>query len=225
MRTPWVAGDVDMICRQRRSGVIGGIAGCPGHCHHISQVPQDTYSYLLGPYLGDGCISEGPRKVFKLRITCCSAYPKLLAECQEAVQEVMPLNKVGCVQREGCVEVFSYSKHWICLFPQHGVGPKHQRPIVLAAWQEAMVEEHPRAFLRGLIHSDGCRVINKVKGTGKMYGYSRYHFSNTSEDIKDLFGWACDAIGVQWRVNNRMMISVARRESVALLDEFIGPKT
>jgi RNase P subunit RPR2 len=45
-----------------------------------------------------------------------------------------------------------------------------------------------------------------------------------SEDIKRIFCDACDALGVQWRVMNRDSISVARRASVARLDEFIGPK-
>jgi hypothetical protein len=35
----------------------------------------------------------------------------------------------------------------------------------------------------------------------------------------------CDLIGVPWRPWGRYHISVARREAVARLDEFIGPKT
>jgi hypothetical protein len=56
------------------------------------------------------------------------------------------------------------------------------------------------------------------------YEYVRYEFSNRSDDIKRIFCEACDALGVQWRVMNRDSISVARRASVASLDEFIGPK-
>ena len=42
--------------------------------------------------------------------------------------------------------------------------------------------------------------------------------------IRALFCWACDLLGIEWRVMNEWNISVARRESVATLDEFIGPK-
>ena len=42
------------------------------------------------------------------------------------------------------------------LFPQHGPGRKHERPIVLAAWQDEVVRAHPGHFLRGLLHSDGA---------------------------------------------------------------------
>jgi hypothetical protein len=50
-------------------------------------------------------------------------------------------------------------------------------------------------------------------------------FVNESADIRELFCRTCDAIGVEWRQMNRNTISVARRDSVARLDEFIGPKS
>jgi hypothetical protein len=42
-------------------------------------------------------------------------------------------NSVGRTAKIGCTEVASYSKHWICLFPQHGPGRKHDRRIELTA--------------------------------------------------------------------------------------------
>ena len=136
-----------------------------------------------------------------------------------AMQEIVP-KKVGYLRRIGCHEVYSDSKHWACMFPQHGPGRKHERPIVLADWQRRIVDRFPAPFVRGLIHSDGCRVLNWVNNTP----YSRYHFTNVSADIRGLFGRACDRLGVEWRPNNRYDLSVARRESVRLLDQFIGPK-
>lgn len=113
----------------------------------------------------------------------------------------------------------------ICLFPQHGAGPKHLRPIELAEWQSELVAEQPEQFLRGLIHSDGCRSLNTVSGAGgKTYSYPRYTFCNASTDIRDLFTTTCDQLGVEWRQMNPRNVSVARRRSVARLDEFIGPK-
>jgi hypothetical protein len=76
----------------------------------------------------------------------------------------------------------------------------------------------------GYIHSDGSRHINRIKHPKRTYEYVRYELSNRSDDIKAIFCEACDALGVQWRVMNRHSISVARRASVARLDEFIGPK-
>lgn len=59
---------------------------------------------------------------------------------------------------------------------------------------------------------------------GKQYAYPRYVFTNASDDIRQMFCDACDAIGVEWRVMNARNISVARRASVAVLDGFVGPK-
>lgn len=182
-------------------------------------LPQGHYTYLLGLYLGDGCLLVHPRGVYRLRITCANKYPGLIRRCEEAMTRVLP-NKVGRAAKQGCVDVYSYSKHWICLFPQHGPGRKHQRTIELTGWQQDLVDLDPRPLLRGLLHSDGCRVLNWVNGTP----YPRYHFTSVSPDIRAIFGRACDALGIEWRPHNRWSLSVARRGSVALLDGFVGPK-
>jgi hypothetical protein len=62
--------------------------------------------------------------------------------------------------------------------------------------------------------------MNWVNGTP----YPRYFFSNTSGDILGIFGRACDALGIEWRPHKEGSLSVAKRASVALLDEFAGPK-
>ena len=183
------------------------------------RLPQGAYAYLLGLYLGDGCIATHPRGVFRLRIVCADAYPELIQRCEHAMAEVLP-NKVNRVRKEGCTEVAAYSKHWPCLFPQHGPGKKHQRKIELTVWQQELVDADPRPLVRGLLHSDGCRVLNWVNGTP----YPRYHFTNVSADIRGIFGRACDQLGIEWRPNNPWSLSVAGRGSVALLDEFVGPK-
>jgi len=144
-------------------------AVCAGNPLALRQAP---YTYLLGLYLGDGCLAVHPRDVYRLRISCASAYPELIRRCEQAITEVLPV-KVNKVRRQGCFEVYSFSKHWICLFPQHGPGRKHQRKIELTGWQQELIDVDPRPLLRGLLHSDGCRVLNWVEGTP----YPRYHLS------------------------------------------------
>jgi hypothetical protein len=195
-------------------------------CPLIGTPPHAAYSYLLGLYFGDGTISKMPKGVWRLRIFCCDAYPHLMDLCQEAKEAVLPGHRVGRFQKLGCTDVSSYSKHWPCLFPQYGPGMKHTRRILLTPWQAAIVREHPKDFVRGLIHSDGCRGINPIRAkSGKMYYYPRYEFTNRSEDIKQLFCWGCDLLHVEWRVMNRYTISINKRANVAFLDTFIGPKT
>ena len=114
--------------------------------------PRRDYTYLLGLYLGDGCISVGgnPAKgVWALRIACADAWPGLRAECIAAMRAIRPGNEVSTRQNQGCTEVISYSRHWPCLFPQHGPGEKHKRTIELARWQQQIVTERPGDFRPG----------------------------------------------------------------------------
>ena len=131
-------------------------------------------------------------------------------------------------RRQGCTEVLSYSKHWVCLFPQHAPGLKHNRKIELAAWQQVIVSLHPGDFARGLFHSDGYRGVNRVRQKlsdgDHWYEYSRYLFVNMSDDILRLCGETLDQLGVAWRFSKPNTISVAKRDAVARLDEFVGPK-
>ncbi|MFJ9691900.1 transcriptional regulator [Kitasatospora sp. NPDC101183] len=221
--------------RQWASGAVPSprmTAECPVREGLDPSRPRAEYAYLLGLYLGDGCISEGRRKVYALRIACCDGWPGLIDECQRAMSAVMPHNKVLRVHAPGCTSVVSTSKHWPCLFPQHSPGKKHLRKIALDSWQQEIVDAHPWEFLRGLIHSDGCRITNwatrTVGGVKKRYEYPRYFFTNTSADIIGLFTATLDAVGVQWkpasRSNGGFNISVARKDSVALMDVRIGPK-
>lgn len=193
--------------------------------------PQADYAYLLGLYLGDGCISRAgarDKEVWKLRVACADAWPGLIRECERAMRSIRPDNKVAVWQKSGCVEVSSCSRHWPCLFPQYGPGRKHMRTIELQAWQRAIVRAVPGHFARGLFHSDGYRGINRVRARlaqgDQWYEYPRYLFTNESGDILRLCGETLDQLGVAWRFSRRNAISVARREAVARLDEFVGPK-
>jgi hypothetical protein len=57
-----------------------------------------------------------------------------------------------------------------------------------------------------------------------LYEYPRCLFTNESRDILRPCRRTLDQHGVTWRFSKRNTISVARREAVARLDEFVGPK-
>ena len=193
-------------------------------CQPIPSAPEDaaSYAYLLGLYLGDGHLVTDA-KVPVLRVFCANAWPGLVKQCEAAMLAVLA-KRVQIIQLRGCVAVQSYSSHWPCLLPQHGAGRKHDRPIYLADWQEPVIKNNLGHFLRGLFHSDGCRVTNRVTRNGKTYLYPRYMFSNESVDIMELCQAALDKLGVEWRMCRPNMLSVARRESVTELDRHVGPK-
>jgi hypothetical protein len=205
------------------------VDSCPdcGHeLHDFGTLPESDYAYLLGFYLGDGTITAGRRGVYALRIVNDSRYVPVIAECALAIAVAMPSNRVRFVRRQGCVEIVSSSKSWPCLFPQHGPGRKHERPIELTAWQAAIVRRRPHQFIRGLLHSDGCRVTNfAIAPSGRRYEYPRYLFTNASADIRALFCAALSLVGVSYTEPKPRVVSIARAPSVRLLDAFVGPKT
>jgi hypothetical protein len=200
------------------------------HCPRCDDASLDerAYAYLLGLYLGDGHITRHRRGVYALSIACADAWPGLITAAKHAMRDVAPASSVFGVQRIGMTEVKSYSKHWPCLFPQHGPGMKHTRKIELADWQQVIVDQYPGDFARGLMHSDGYRGMNRVRrvwaGSEHWYEYPRYLFVNMSQDILGLCGQALDRLGVEWRYSKPTTISVAKKEAVALLDTFVGPK-
>ncbi len=95
------------------------------------------------------------------------------------------------------------------------------RPIRLEPWQVALIKQGTEEFIRGLIDSDGCRVVANDRGVKSI----RYHFSNRSEDILALFSGALDALGIPWTRPSQYCIAVYRKAAVARLDEFVGPKS
>ncbi|MGW0588843.1 helix-turn-helix domain-containing protein [Streptosporangium sp. NPDC002607] len=218
--------------RERPDHLVQRVASCP-RCLEIPELPAppDKYAYLLGLYLGDGYIStigDPSKQVWSLRIMCADTWPGLQEECIKALISIRPDNKVRMLPRQGCTEINSFSKHWPHLFPQHGPGKKHTRLIELEAWQRQIVTANPGHLVRGLMHSDGCRIINRVRrqlpGETHWYEYPRYLFVNESRDILALCGEALDMLGVAWRYSKPNTISVARRAAVERLDEFVGPK-
>ena len=220
-------------CGRRRGQQCGGHGvsvlrrtSCP-RCHGRA-LDEAAYAYLLGLYLGDGSITRGRRDVFALWIACCDDWPGLMKAARRAMSDVMPTSSVFCVHYQGCTMVKSTSKHWPCLFPQHGPGRKHTRKIELEQWQVVIVQKYPGEFAKGLFHSDGWRGVNRVRrplaAGDRWYEYPRYLFDNQSHDILRLCGEALDLLGVTWRYSRPKTISVARREAVARLDEFVGPK-
>lgn len=212
---------------KRALGLGGLCSTCGLEAHDFASLPRVTYAYLLGVYLGDGCLGRN-RTSWVLRIALDMSYPAIIEECCDAVELIRggrrPTPRPDR-RSQACVRVESTWRGWICLFPQHGPGHKHRRNIGLTGWQQQLVDDAPQAFLRGLIHTDGWRGLNRVHVKGRDYAYPRYQFSSRSDDIRKLFTDTCDKLGIEWRPWARYHVSVARRESVALLDTFIGPKT
>jgi hypothetical protein len=189
-----------------------------------------SYCYLLGLYLGDGNI-HGEDRTPILRITMDGQYPSLIEEAVGALETVFRPRSIGRYVRGGGSWVILQicNRAVLKAFPQHGPGAKHHRPIVLEDWQRELTHAHPGALIRGLIHSDGCRTVNRFKtklpsGRVAEYAYPRYFFTNVSPDIRAIFCEHCELLGIRWTQSNSRNISVSHKKSVAILEEVVGPK-
>jgi len=200
---------------------LAGIS-CPrcGEPHEALELEPMSYCYLLGMYLGDGWLWHQAR-TWSLRVALDNDYPGIIEECREAMRAVSPHNRARVYRSHTSDHsiVQAYSRHWPCLFPQHGRGKKQHRRIVLSDWQLDLVDRAPGSLLRGLVHTDGWRGLNKVRVKGKRYAYPRYQFSSRSDDIRRIFTQGRDALGShggrgaagtsRWRAGTRWLGSTS----------------
>jgi hypothetical protein len=189
------------------------------------------YCYLLGLYLGDGYVYVSPLRAAWIVITLDLSYPGIVQAAMRALEACFPDTPAHrFLHSYGSAAAVKLNHPALPFaFPQHGAGRKHLRPIQLEPWQRQLTTKFPHALLRGLIHSDGCRTINRFKtklpsGRVAAYEYPRYFFSNLSDDIRRIFCEHCELLGIRWTQSNPRNISISHRKSVALMDEFIGPK-
>ncbi|MGH3085047.1 MAG: hypothetical protein ACRDNP_13550, partial [Gaiellaceae bacterium] len=84
----------------------------------------------------------------------------------------------------------------------------------------------PQQFIRGLLHSDGCRITNfATTRDGCRYEYPQYLLTNASEDIRALFCEALKQVGARYTHPSPRNVSIARAESIRLLEAFVGAKS
>jgi hypothetical protein len=219
--------------RERPASPVRRKHGFPERPEQCSSwtVAGPEYPYLLGLYLGDGCLSRpGRSKSYTLALACDSGYPLIIREAEQALRTVFDAPvRYWCPDDASCVHVRVSHPGLGGAFPQHGPGRKHTRKIELVEWQRVLTHRYPEAFIRGLIHSDGSRCINQVNttlpsGREAHYEYVRYFFTNYSEDIRRIFCEHCDLLGIRWTQSNARNISISHRDSTAILDRIVGPK-
>jgi hypothetical protein len=164
----------------------------------LSEIDKKSYAFILGAYLGDGCISKTHKpNVLRLRIALDIKYEKLNEEVIIELKKLFPNNKVNYVrvgETNGCV-ISLYSTNLLKLFPQHDIGKKHERPIVLEDWQRDIVDEYNVEFLKGLIYTDGSFYYS-----GK---YEYCNFTNKSMDIMNLCSESMSKLNINHKIRKK----------------------
>lgn len=156
--------------------------------------PAD-YCFLLGLYLGDGCISWMGR-TYRLRISLDSKYPGIIDVGKRVLERCFFAEPHGVSLADGgsCTIIGVYCNHLPCLLPQHGPGKKHERPIVLD--------------LCFAFSNRSTGLLDLFAGTCDALGLPHCHYPPRPE-------------GDRVRVG---MVRINRREPVARLVEHVGVK-
>jgi len=198
-----------------------------------SEEQKQSYSYILGFYLGDGCLGHTKKssrsKTFM--ITNQASFLNMNKLITDSLQTIFPNKKVKHYYRKNsdCVNIMVNAISLEELFP-HGKGTKHTRKIELKEWQEEICKQYPKELIKGLIESDGCR-FKPVK----KYDYIVYQFTNASKDIHSILQKFCDLLQIEHTSRKRefknekratiYLTCFSKKESVEKLEGFIGKKS
>jgi hypothetical protein len=90
---------------ERARRVLAGIpecAGCGGAAHDRDALPVDSYAYLLGMYLGDGCLARTAKGGYSLRIALDSVYPGIIESARQAIAAVKGGGLPHVAPHKGC---------------------------------------------------------------------------------------------------------------------------
>ena len=185
--------DVSRDARDRASSILRALARRPVDAARsaatapraASDAPLATgaYAALLG-LLPRRRLPRGARRAyFDLRVSCDAAYPEhRRATSPTACARSGRAGPSSTSGRPGSWSCRRHWKHWPCLFPQHGPGRKHERPIVL---EDVAARDRRRAPRRlparavPLRRRRGCAnwATRMVAGERTRYDYPRWQFT------------------------------------------------
>ena len=98
---------------------------------NFSPIQQCHYSYILGLYLGDGCIDKTAR-TYRIRFFFHDTDDRGTVErLKISLRVIFPDNAISVTRKTyaRCVVVSLYSNKIPNLFPQHGIGKKNSRDV------------------------------------------------------------------------------------------------
>ncbi|MGH8236810.1 MAG: hypothetical protein ACREXP_07275 [Steroidobacteraceae bacterium] len=124
----------------------------------------ELHAYVVGVAIGDGNLSNPNGRAVRLRVSCDTKYPALIAKIRSALERLLPENSVSVVASSGnYLNVSVYSNQLEALLGWKALGgSKQHQNVLVPAWirQDRSLSIH---CLQGLIETDGA-----VIGTGDI---------------------------------------------------------
>jgi len=186
---------------------------------NLADINMNSYSYILGMYLGDGYIDK-MRRTYRLRIFLDSRQDLVIEECIKNLKILFPNNKINFYKfKDNYVSIRVYSNNIPILFPHIGSGAKHNRNIEFEDFQKNNIIK--KSLMIGLFHTDGSFYMAKDK-------YPRYMFTNKSKQIIDIF---CECLKeyeiypkIRIRKNGIYDVQIQNKKDVNTLYSILGEK-
>jgi hypothetical protein len=126
--------------------------------HRVAELSADPRlrAYVIGVALGDGNLSNPNGRAVRLRITCDTKYPALIAKIRGALERLLPENRVGVIGSRGNyvnLSVYSNQLEELLGWKASG-GTKVQQDVRVPIWicDDRALSVH---CLQGLIETDG----------------------------------------------------------------------
>lgn len=119
-------------------------------------------AYVVGVAIGDGNLSNPNGRATRLRVTCDKQYQKIIERICEAIQRLLPNNKVSIINRaEHYCDISCYSNKWEdWLGWKASGGPKYSQNVSVPKWITSD-SKYCVACLRGLLETDGSIYFDR----------------------------------------------------------------
>lgn len=142
---------------------------------------NNNLAYVAGVAIGDGNLSNPNGRAVRLRVSCDNKYPKIIERIKNAIQQLLPTNKISIVNHGGTwCDISCYSNKWEDLLGWRAKsGSKYKQRVSVPIWIRTN-KKYTISCLRGLFETDGC-----------IYNDRGYVMVNFVSIIPEL---ACDVI-------------------------------
>lgn len=137
-------------------------------------------AYIIGLAIGDGNLSNPNGRAVRLRISCDTKYPNLIARVTTALKKLLPENSITWVSKNkkfSCIDVSCYSNHLEDLLGwKASKGSKFIQNVRIPLWIKAN-KVYLIKCLKGLFETDGSIYNDR--------GYTMINFTTIIKDLAD----------------------------------------
>jgi ribosomal protein L28 len=123
---------------------------------------KNNLAYVIGVALGDGNLSNSNGRAIRLRVSCDTKYPNIIANITSALRKLLPKNKVSIVEiKKSYIDISCYSNKLEDLLGWKAkAGSKEKQKVAIPDWIKNN-KIYIKYCLRGLFETDGSIYMDR----------------------------------------------------------------